>query len=104
VWNVGETGHHHPGAALCFAGKAGRRKSYMGHVCRKWFYNTSSGTAIRAAHKSSLIEGTKSLDAQDVRYEGTRWTRVFMWFRSLERNTLRPQKNESCIVVCVVPL
>jgi hypothetical protein len=24
----GGTGNHHPGAALCFAGKAGRRKSY----------------------------------------------------------------------------
>jgi hypothetical protein len=24
----------------------------------------------------------------------------FMWFRLPERNTLRPQENESCIAVC----
>jgi hypothetical protein len=39
-----------------------------------------------------LIGGTKALDAQ------TRWTWWFMWFESLEHNTLCPRENESCIL------
>jgi hypothetical protein len=66
----------------------------------KWFYDTSSDTATRAARGGSLIGGTKALDAQDVSYEGTRWTRGFTWFRLSERNTIRPRENESCIAVC----
>jgi hypothetical protein len=67
----------------------------------KWFYNTSSGTATRAARGGSLIGETKTLHTRDVSYEGTRWTRGFIWFRSLERNTLRLRENESCcIIVC----
>jgi hypothetical protein len=65
----------------------------------KWFYDTSPGTAIRAAHGGSLIGWTKALDAQGISYERTRWTRGFMWFEPPERNTLRPRENGSCIAV-----
>jgi hypothetical protein len=68
----------------------------------KWFYDTSPGTATRAAYEDSLIGGTKALYTQGVSYEGT-W-RV-TWFGPPERNTLCPQENEGyCIVVCVVQL
>jgi hypothetical protein len=70
----------------------------------KWFYDTSLSTTTRAARGGSLIGGTKTLDAQCVSYEGTQWTRGFMWFRSPERNPLRPRENESCIVVYVIQL
>jgi hypothetical protein len=63
-----------------------------------WFYDTSTGTAIRAARRGSLIEGAKALHVQG------RWTWWFMWVRSLEHNTLRPRENESYIVVCAVQL
>jgi hypothetical protein len=66
----------------------------------KWLYDTSPSTATRAARGGSLIGATKALDAQDVSYEGTRWTRGFTWFGPLQRNTLRPRKNGSCIAVC----
>jgi hypothetical protein len=36
----------------------------------KWFYDTSPGITIRAAHEVLLIGGTKALDAQGVSYEG----------------------------------
>jgi hypothetical protein len=38
----------------------------------KWFYDTSLGTATRAARRGSLIARTKTLDAQ------ARWIRWFM--------------------------
>jgi hypothetical protein len=53
-----------------------------------WFYDTSTGTATRAAHCGSLLE--RAWLAQGISYEGTRWTRGFMWFGPLERNTLHP--------------
>jgi hypothetical protein len=69
-----------------------------------WFYDTSPDTATRAACGGSLIGGTKTLHAQCVSYEGTRWIWGFTWFRSLDRNTLRPPENESCIVVYAIQL
>jgi hypothetical protein len=40
----------------------------------KWSYDTSPGTATRAARGGLLIGGTKALNAQGVSYEGTRWS------------------------------
>jgi hypothetical protein len=64
----------------------------------KWFYDTSPSTATTAARRGSLIGGAKTLRAQ------ARWTRWFMWFGPPEHNTLCPQENKSCIVVCAVSL
>jgi hypothetical protein len=46
---------------------------YLVRQMSKWFYDTSSRTATRAACGGSLIGGIKALDAQGVSYEGTRW-------------------------------
>jgi hypothetical protein len=45
---------------------------YLTHQMSKWFYDTSPGTAIRAACRGSLIGGTKTLHARGVSNEGTR--------------------------------
>jgi hypothetical protein len=67
----------------------------------KWFYDTSPGTATRAARGGSLIGGTKTLHAQGVSYEETWRTQGFTWFGPLERNTVHPRQKESCcITVC----
>jgi hypothetical protein len=80
---VGITFHDRPGCELLLS---------------KWFHNTSSDTVIRAARKGSLIGGTKTLDAQGVSYDETRW---FTWFRPPERNTIHQRENGSCcIAVC----
>jgi hypothetical protein len=64
----------------------------------KWHYDISPDIATRAARGGSLIGWARTLYAQ------ARWTRCFTWFGPLERNTLHPWENESCIVVGVVQL
>jgi hypothetical protein len=58
----------------------------------KLFYGS---IATGATHGGSLIGGAKTLRVQ------ARRTR---WFEPPERNTLRPQENVRCIIVCNVPL
>jgi hypothetical protein len=48
--------------------------SFLFGALSKWFYDTSPGTATRAACRGSLIGGNKTLDTQGVSYEGTRGT------------------------------
>jgi hypothetical protein len=73
----------------------------------KWFYDTSTGTAARAARYGSFVG--EGLGIPDVSYRGTRWRWGFMWFGPLQRNTLRPRAILCCIIVgrlkaSVVPL
>jgi hypothetical protein len=42
----------------------------------KWFYDTSTGTATRAAHCDSLLE--RAWLIQGISYEGTQWTQVLV--------------------------
>jgi hypothetical protein len=80
----------------CF--KRNTKPPYLVRQISKWFYDTSTGTATRAACCGSLLE--RAWLAQDVSYEGTWWIRGFTWFGPSECNTLRPWENRSCIAVC----
>jgi hypothetical protein len=76
-----------------------RAKSpYLARQMSKWFYDTSSGTATRAACGGSLIGGAKVLRVQ------ARWARWFTWFGPPECNALRPWENVSYIAVHAVQL
>jgi hypothetical protein len=46
---------------------------YLARQMLKWFYNTSTGTATRAARCDSLVG--EGLGLSDVSYGGTRWRR-----------------------------
>jgi hypothetical protein len=63
----------------------------------KWFYDTFTGTATRAARCGSFVR--EGLGVSDVSYGGTRWRRGFTWFGPPERNTLHPQEILCCIAV-----
>jgi hypothetical protein len=63
----------------------------------KWFYDTSTSTATRAARCGSLLEGLRSLELADM--EEVRWTQGFTWFGPPESNILRPW--EMCALLCV---
>jgi hypothetical protein len=45
---------------------------FLARQMSKWFYDTSTGTATRAARCGSLLE--RAWLAQCVSYEGTSWT------------------------------
>jgi hypothetical protein len=61
------------------------------------FYDTSTGTAVRAVRCGSLLEGLR------LSYAQARWTQVFTWFGPPDRNTLRPQELLYCYM-CVALL
>jgi hypothetical protein len=71
---------------------------FLAHQILKWFYDTSSGTATRAARIDLLIGWAKALRVQ------ARWTWWFRWFRPPERNTIRPRENVRRIVVYAIQL
>jgi hypothetical protein len=58
----------------------------------KWFCDTFTGVATRAARCGSFVEEGFGLLA--VSYRWTWWIRRFTWFGSSERNTLCSQENE----------
>jgi hypothetical protein len=61
---------------------------FLARQISKWFYDTSTGTATRAARCGSFIsEGLSRLGSS---YGWTWWTPRFTWFRPPEHNTLRP--------------
>jgi hypothetical protein len=66
----------------------------------KWFYDTSTSTATRAA-RCSLFVG-EGLVLLGVSYRGTQWRRGFTWFGPTERNTLRPQENRCVVLLSAV--
>jgi hypothetical protein len=72
------------------------------HQISMLFYDTFTGTAIRAACCGLFVKD--GLGVSDVfSYGGTLGRRGFMWFRPPERNTLRPRENR-CVVLLWVEL
>jgi hypothetical protein len=79
------------------------KKHYLVHILSKWFYDTSTGTATRAACCGSFVG--EDLGVSDVlSYGGTQWRREFMWFGTPERNTLHPRENRCVVVLLCVEL
>jgi hypothetical protein len=69
-----------------------RRSRFHGWLTLSmWFYDTFIDVAIGVVYYDFFVGGTQI--AQGVGYQRIRWTRGFTWFRSPERNTLRPREN-----------
>jgi hypothetical protein len=62
----------------------------------KWFYDTSTSTTTRAAPCGSFLQGLRSLVLQLWMKQGG--YDDFMWFRTPDHNTLRPQDELYCYV------
>jgi hypothetical protein len=71
---------------------------YLARQMSNWFYDTSTGTATRAAQCGSFVGD--GLGPLDVSYREHGGDKRFTWFRPPERNTLCTWENESCIIVC----
>jgi hypothetical protein len=67
----------------------------------KWFYDISTSAATGATCCGPFVRGGFGLLVASYRW--TWWTQRFIWFRSSERNILRPRENWVVLLKSALP-